>query len=107
MSFAKLTPAEHEALAHLMEECAEVCMAIGKAMRHGLSSCHPNGGPTNRAQIGLEVGDLQVAIEIAKQTGLLSESDIRNGADAKWRKIGRYMHHIAIDSMVRSARVKK
>ena len=61
-SFNKLTPAEAERLALLSEECAEVIMAIGKILRHGFESRHPNGGPTNRQTLERECGDLRHAV---------------------------------------------
>lgn len=52
--FNQLTPAEAERLALLAEECGEVIQAIGKILRHGYESRHPDGGPTNREALERE-----------------------------------------------------
>ena len=41
--FNKLTPAEAERLAMLAEECGEVVQIVGKILRHGYDSQHPDG----------------------------------------------------------------
>jgi hypothetical protein len=43
-----LNPAQAERLAILAEECGEIVQVIGKILRHGFESTHPEGGPTNR-----------------------------------------------------------
>lgn len=103
MTYPGLTPAELEALALLAEECAESIAIIGKAIRHGLSSCHPDSGASNRVEIARELGHVSAAIEIACQLGVLYRSDVREGVDEKWKKGGRYLHHIKIDSDERTA----
>lgn len=60
--FNKLTPAEDERLAILIEECAEVIQAATKIQRHGYESTDPDSGETNRAALERERGDLQGAI---------------------------------------------
>lgn len=61
--FNRLTPAEAERLALLAEECGEVIQAIGKVLRHGFESTHPDGGPTNRESLERECGDVYHARE--------------------------------------------
>ena len=56
--FNKLTPAQAERLAMLAEECGEVIQAVGKILRHGFESRHPNGGETNKDALLRELGDL-------------------------------------------------
>lgn len=43
-NFNGLSPAETERLALLSEEMGEVQQAIGKILRHGYESIHPDGG---------------------------------------------------------------
>ena len=47
----------------LVEECGEVLHYIGKAGRFGMSSRHPDGGPTNAEAILGELEDLKAAID--------------------------------------------
>lgn len=57
--FNGLTPAEAERLAMLSEECGEVIQIIGKILRHGYDSYHPDDpGVTNRDLLGKELIDL-------------------------------------------------
>lgn len=49
-------------IAHVMEECGEVQVAIGKAIRFGLDNHHPVTKETNRAAILREMRDLRMAI---------------------------------------------
>lgn len=98
-----LAPDQVEALALLLEECAESIAIVGKALRHGLNSFHPDSGTMNRYEIARELGQVQAAIEIACQLGVLSRGDVRTGCEEKWKKVGRYLHHIQIDSVMRTA----
>lgn len=49
--FNGLTPAEAERLAMLSEECGEVIQIIGKILRHGYDSYHPDDQPGHFAEI--------------------------------------------------------
>ncbi len=60
--FNQLSPSEAERLAMLAEGCGEVVQAIGKILRHGYESTHPDGGPTNRATLERECGDVYHSI---------------------------------------------
>lgn len=102
-----LSPATLEALALISEECAEVGQAIGKALRHGLMSCHPSGGETNRAAISRELGQVQAVVEIAVQLGIISRAEVNAGANGKWRNVGKYLHHIKIEPSINRATVKQ
>jgi len=50
----------------LAEECGEVIQVIGKILRHGYDSTHPNDpeGDTNRALLENELGDLNAALQL-------------------------------------------
>jgi len=56
--FNGLTPAEAERLAMLAEECGEVIQAVGKILRHGYESKHPDTGVTNRDHLTKEMDDV-------------------------------------------------
>ena len=47
---------------HVVEECAEVQVAIAKAMRFGLDNAHPETKESNRSAILRELRDLRLAI---------------------------------------------
>lgn len=107
--FNRLTPAEHERLAYLMEECGEVIQAIGKIMRHGWESRDPtkatptfddnrggqtgwrNTSPTNREALARELGDVRRAIDMLTYVNdvpiALIDEQVRKGVPSK------YMHH--------------
>ena len=65
--FPNLSAAEVERLALLGEECGEVMQVIGKILRHGYESHHPDDKKvkktTNRDMLTKEVGDLVAAID--------------------------------------------
>lgn len=62
--FNRLTPAEAERLAMLAEEAAEVVQVVGKILRHGYASWHPdNPQLDNRALLMNELADLR-AVEL-------------------------------------------
>jgi NTP pyrophosphatase (non-canonical NTP hydrolase) len=66
--FNGLTPAEHERLTMLAEECAEVIQAVTKIQRHGYESCNPFGPgvETNRERL------LRELFDVAAVTGMIS-----------------------------------
>lgn len=101
-----LSAAELEALALLSEECAEVGAIIGKALRHGLDSTHPDGGATNREAISREAGQVIAAIYIAADIGVINLADLDAGIREKWHKVGQYLHHIEVKPVERTARRK-
>lgn len=107
--FNKLTPAENERLAYLMEECGEVIQIIGKIMRHGYESYDPTdpnnrvvgeGGrgigktlqvTTNRELLARELGDVMRAMDM-----MASAKDYEWLTVASAREKGppsKYMHH--------------
>lgn len=107
--FNRLTPAEHERLAYLMEECGEVVQIIGKILRHGYESRDPtkatptfdpnrggqdgwrNTSPTNRELLARELGDVMRAMDM-----LAAAKDYEWLTVAAAREKGppsKYMHH--------------
>jgi NTP pyrophosphatase (non-canonical NTP hydrolase) len=94
MTFSnKLSPAEAERLAMLAEECSEVIQIVGKILRHGYESHHPDGGPDNREHLERELGDLTCIMEIMDDCADLSIIDINDFASKKHYKVHRYTHH--------------
>ena len=91
--FNQLTPAEAERLALLSEECGEVIQAIGKILRHGFESAHPDGGPTNRASLERECGDVYLSIRMLINAGDMDGDSISRRAEDKAESVNRYLHH--------------
>ena len=94
--FNALTPAEHERLSLLVEECGEVLQVAGKVLRHGYESKHPDGGPTNRDLLAMEIGDVQTAIRLLSKAADVSQAKIDERLRAKPAKLARYLHHAAV-----------
>lgn len=93
--FNRLTPAEAERLALLAEEMGEAIQAIGKVLRHGYESTHPDGGPTNRETLERECGDVRHAMIRLCDTGDLNKQRIHDCADIKGKTVSKYLHHSA------------
>ena len=98
--FNNLTPGEAERLALLAEECGECIQAIGKILRHGYESVHPEGrdqGRNNRDNLVREVGDIRAALSILCEAGDLDENDIVSARTEKLQRVGKYLHHQPAD----------
>lgn len=91
--FNGLTPAEAERLALLVEELGESAQAVGKVLRHGYESCHPEGGPTNRKSLMNELGDVRHAVDRLCDAGDLDKQVIGVQAHLKGKRVQRYLHH--------------
>jgi len=97
--FNKLTPAEAERLALLVEEMGESIQAIGKVLRHGYESHHPRGGASNRETLERELGDVLHAMQlIAPPNGDPHKHDlawcnIKDWAASKADEVAAYLHH--------------
>lgn len=88
----RLTPAQAELLEMIAEEAAEVVQACTKALRHGLDSRHPDGGPTNAEQLSRELADLAAVTVVAHFSGAVDAyltDDAVAALDRKWT----YTHH--------------
>ena len=91
--FNELTPAQAERLALLLEELGEAQQAIGKVLRHGYESSHPDGGPTNRESLQRECGDVRHAMIRLCEAGDLDKTAIHERADVKALSVEQYLHH--------------
>lgn len=89
----QLTPAEAERLAILAEECGEVVQAVGKILRHGFESRHPDGGPTNREMLMRECGDVYFAIAKLTENKDIDGHRVTVCADYKAHSVKPYLHH--------------
>ncbi len=91
--FNKLTPAEAERLAHLVEELGEATQAIGKILSHGYESKHPDGGPTNREQLETEIGHIHAHVNMLLNAGDIKAEPVNHAIRIKHNKVKKYLHH--------------
>lgn len=89
----RLTPAEAERLALLAEEMGEAIQVIGKILRHGYESKHPDGGPTNRESLERELGDVYAAMDLLGVSLDVDLHVIQEAADRKRERVQKYLHH--------------
>ncbi len=92
--FNKLSPAEAERLAMMIEECNEVATACTKILRHGYDSHHPDdrNHPGNRAALEDEIVDVLAVRSLMIMSGdirLHKELDVANALECKLY----YAHH--------------
>lgn len=93
-NYNQLTFGQAERLAILLEELGEAQQAIGKILRHGYDSTHPDGGPTNREQLERELGDVEYGICMLCLHKELEEKNIIQAKTNKTLSIQRYIHHV-------------
>ena len=90
--FNKLTPAEAERLAMLAEECGEIIQIVGKILRHGYESHHPDDpSSTNRDLLTDELSDFYAVVQM--MDGDFSVIDAQRHEDEFLAKKLRYTHH--------------
>ena len=93
MSFNNLDAGQAERLALLLEELGEAQQAIGKILRHGYESAHPDGGPTNREALERELGDVAAAIEMLVTERDIEPERIHEAQRVKRKRVRQYLHH--------------
>ena len=88
----KLSNAEQERLACLLEECGEIQQAIGKILRHGYESADPTKRKprTNRENLEREIGDFQAILELMKDD--LDQNSIMRKLMAKREQLKIWTH---------------
>jgi len=91
--FNNLTPAQAERLALLAEECGECIHMIGKVLRHGYNSRHPDGGHTNQTLLAVEVAHANYALNFMVKNGDLMRGVVNEAFKDRARTIQRYLHH--------------
>ena len=87
-----MTDPERERLALLMEEMGEALHMIGKTLRHGFESTHPDGGPTNRASLCKELSHVAWAIDFCLECGDVAENLFDYHKAAKAFNVQKYLH---------------
>ena len=93
--FNKLTPSQAERLAMLAEECGEVVQIVGKILRHGYDSHHPDDPATSNTRLlEKEIEDiLGVHLAMILSGDIRSPGVIEDTAEAAWKRKLRYAHH--------------
>lgn len=88
-----LIPEETERLAILAEECAEVIQMVGKILRHGYASHHPDGVVNNRGLLAQELGDLSYVIDWMQSQGDVAGGVIALRKRLRPERMRPYLHH--------------
>lgn len=103
-NFNELTNAETERLAILAEECSEVIQIIGKILRHGYYSTHPDDeeGPDNLEMLEKELGHV-MAIQKLMTIEELNIASIRSHCRRKIKSVQKYLHHNDISEILKGA----
>lgn len=93
--FNQLNEAEAERLALLAEECAEVIQVVGKILRHGYESEHPDekDGRDNRALLEVEAGHVQAALQLMFEATDLDKKQVVIASKNKLTRVTGYLHH--------------
>jgi hypothetical protein len=99
--FNGLTPVENELLALLAEECAEVIQIVGKILRHGLRSYHPDSQEVNAYTLEREMGDVRAAMTLLCEAGITRKSTVHLLADEKLKRIDRYLHYACVPAALK------
>jgi len=92
--FNKLSPAELERLALLLEEMGEAQQIIGKILRHGYMSYHPHDpAMPNRMLLENEVGHVLCAIQFLLDAEDIDEVSVLDSKRHKSVRVHEYLHH--------------
>lgn len=95
MNVNKLTEAQIERLALLVEECGEVIQIACKVLRHGYFSDDPTREDSN-CNLDLlekELGDVYCAIALMMHAGDINPQHVANHQDHKAKRVVRWLHH--------------
>jgi NTP pyrophosphatase (non-canonical NTP hydrolase) len=76
-----------EALMILQEECAEVTQAVSKIFRFGMDSRYPEGAPTTKSNLEMELGDLLCMINILVEQGVINDASMLEAMERKRKKL--------------------
>lgn len=94
-NFNQLTLAQSERLAMLAEECGEVIQVIGKVLRHGYESYHPDDGQreTNRDSLIEEIHDVFAVLWMMNRQEDLVLPEVNVWLQGRVERKLRYSHH--------------
>ena len=83
----KMNDKTKEALMILQEECAEVTQAVSKIFRFGMDSRYPEGAPTTKSNLEMELGDLLCMIDILVEQGVINDASMLEAMERKRKKL--------------------
>ncbi len=82
-----------ERLAMLFEEAGEVVQIVGKTIRHGFQSSHPNTPQiTNKMNLEEEIADFLIAVNLLVQEGDIDRRRINQLTLSKKGRKNKYLH---------------
>ena len=90
--FKKLTESQMERLALLLEELGEAQHAIGKIIRHGYESSHPQTCITNTVMLESELGDVIYSIKLMIENGDINKDRVEEAIKSKQNRVKKYLH---------------
>uniref|UniRef100_A0A6M3LJD3 Putative nucleotide pyrophosphohydrolase domain-containing protein n=1 Tax=viral metagenome TaxID=1070528 RepID=A0A6M3LJD3_9ZZZZ len=97
--FNGLFPSEAERLFLLIEEAGEVQHIVGKILRRGYQSYHPEDPDySNRKLLEKELGDLLFAIDLMIRCHDVDEQSIEHSKRLKSETVQQYLHHQSRDA---------
>ena len=76
-----------EILDILQEECAEVIQNISKCRRFGLDNEYLKGSGTQREQLTKEIGDVLAMVELLKEHGVITQTELDLAKRNKFAKL--------------------
>lgn len=85
--------AEIERYALLFEEASEVIQVVGKILRHGADSSHPQTPrTTNKVLLEDEIADFLLAVKLLEQNGDIDISRVTELVASKKARKNKYLH---------------
>lgn len=88
-----LNDEQRELLALLAEEAGEAIQAVGKCLRHGLWSSHPDyGNVPNTALLEREIGHVCAAIDLLAARHIISAGRMHGHRMEKLGKVKQFLH---------------
>lgn len=99
---SKLTPAQHERLTKLIEECAEVSQAACKVLLHGYEGYDPGEAfpHTNMENLEEELGQLGMWIDVLVEHGDIRKSGLERSYQTKLETASKYLYHHTVQDNV-------
>lgn len=89
----RISEAEQERVGLFSEEMGEAQVEIGKILRHGIDSCHPDEpGLSNAQRLELEAGHVLAAIDLLVVSGTLNLGALAQHRRQKLEKLKSWLH---------------
>lgn len=92
-NFNGLSPAETERLSMLAEECGEVVQVVGKILRHGYASHHPETQVSNLEALERELSDVLAVMSIMSAAYDINEALVNARLQGSLERKLKFTHH--------------